>query len=144
MLISIGCFGLGFILDRKSLSQRRRAQAGLYTVVILNVGVYVWSIIMQSKFKHHDPGAIDWDSGRCWTLMEMLENVRNGATFRCIEAIGQAIAYVSRAFSSCVTFALLGAALIPMIMLVNTTPDHIPADLVTEERNTACEKIRDV
>ncbi|QQK41943.1 Major facilitator superfamily, general substrate transporter [Penicillium digitatum] len=112
MLISIGCFGLGFILDRKSLSQRRRAQAGLYTVVILNVGVYVWSIIMQSKFKHHDPGAIDWDSGRC------------------IEAIGQAIAY--------------GAALIPMIMLVNTTPDHIPADLVTEERNTACEKIRDV
>lgn len=26
-------------------------------------------------------------------LMDWLENVRNGAAFRCIEAIGQAIAY---------------------------------------------------
>mgnify|MGYP006902563233 FL=1 len=60
---SIGCFGLGFILDMKSLSQRRRAQIGLYTVVILNFGVYIWSIIMQVKFNRHDPGAIDWDDG---------------------------------------------------------------------------------
>lgn len=58
---SVGCFGLGFILDMKGLSQRRRAQIGLYTVVILNVGVYIWSIIMQTKFNRHDPGAIDWD-----------------------------------------------------------------------------------
>jgi hypothetical protein len=28
-----------------------------------------------------------------WTLMTILENVRNGAAFRCIEAVGQAIAY---------------------------------------------------
>jgi hypothetical protein len=47
----------------KSLSQRRRAQIGLYTVIILNVGVYIWSIIMQVKFDHHNPGHIDWDDG---------------------------------------------------------------------------------
>lgn len=44
----------------KRLSQRRRAQIGLYTVVILNVGVYIWSIIMQTKFNRHNPGDIDW------------------------------------------------------------------------------------
>jgi hypothetical protein len=54
---------LGFILDTKYLGQRRRAQVGLYTVVILNVGVYIWSIIMQVKFNRHDPGKIDWDEG---------------------------------------------------------------------------------
>jgi hypothetical protein len=43
--------------------------------------------------------------------------------------------------SSCVTFALLGAALFPMIMLVNTTPDRIPADVVAEEQDAAREKI---
>lgn len=47
----------------KGLSQRRRAQIGLYTVIILNVGVYIWSIIMQVKFDHHNPGHIDWDDG---------------------------------------------------------------------------------
>lgn len=41
-----------------------------------------------------------------------------------------------------VTFGLLGAALIPMIMLVNTTPDKIPADVVAEEQNAASEKLR--
>lgn len=45
----------------KRFGQRRRAQLGLYTVVILNIGVYIWSIIMQVKFNHNDPGAIDWD-----------------------------------------------------------------------------------
>lgn len=45
----------------KRFGQRRRAQLGLYTVVVLNVGVYIWSIIMQVKFNQHDPGAIDWD-----------------------------------------------------------------------------------
>lgn len=58
---SIGCFGLGFILDSKHLGQRRRAQIGLYTVVVLNVAVYIWSIIMQVKFNHNNPGPIDWD-----------------------------------------------------------------------------------
>lgn len=42
------------------------------------------------------------------------------------------------------TFALLGAALLPMIMLVNTTPDRIPADVVAEEQNAAHEKIQAV
>lgn len=28
-----------------------------------------------------------------WILKDTLENVRNGAAFRCIEAIGQAISY---------------------------------------------------
>lgn len=57
----MGCFGLGFILDIKGLSQRRRAQLGLYTVVLLNMGVYIWSIVMQVRFDRHNPGAIDWD-----------------------------------------------------------------------------------
>jgi hypothetical protein len=47
----------------KSLSQRRRAQLGLYTVVILNVGVYIWSIIMQVRFNENNPGHIDWSDG---------------------------------------------------------------------------------
>ncbi len=42
--------------------------------------------------------------------------------------------------SSCVTFALLGVALLPMIMLVNTTPDRIPADVIAEEQEAAHEK----
>ena len=45
----------------KSISQRRRAQLGLLTVVLTNVGVYIWSIIMQVKFNRSHPGAIDWD-----------------------------------------------------------------------------------
>ncbi|KAJ5535210.1 hypothetical protein N7527_001464 [Penicillium freii] len=173
----IGCFGLGFILDMKGLSQRRRAQIGLYTVVILNVGVYIWSIIMQVKFNHNKPGAIDWDDGlypssflpyffvqttgplsqsyMYWLLSSFAtdaqENIRNGAAFRCIEAVGQAIAYGMNTQTTnnplvgfCVTFALLGASLLPMIMLVNTTPDRVPADLVAEQQNAASEKVRDV
>ncbi|KAB8268336.1 major facilitator superfamily domain-containing protein [Aspergillus minisclerotigenes] len=170
----IGCFGLGYILDMKGLSQRRRAQIGLYTVVILNVGVYIWSIIMQTKFNRHDPGHIDWDdrlyassflpyffvqttgplsqSYMYWLLSSFAtdaqENVRNGAAFRCIEAIGQAIAYGMNTQTTsdpltgfCVTFALLGASLLPMIMLVNTTPDRIPADVIAEQQDVARDKL---
>jgi hypothetical protein len=57
----VGCFGLGFILDLKGVSQRRRAQYGLFTVVVLNLGVYIWSIVMQNNFRMHNPGKIDWD-----------------------------------------------------------------------------------
>jgi hypothetical protein len=57
----VGCFGLGFILDLKGVSQRRRAQLGLFTVVILNLGVYIWSIVMQNRFRTSNPGKIDWD-----------------------------------------------------------------------------------
>ncbi|CEL09595.1 Putative Membrane protein [Aspergillus calidoustus] len=169
----IGCFGLGFILDMKSLSQRRRAQLGLYVVVILNIGVYIWSIIMQTRFNSNNPGHIDWSDGlyaksflpyffiqttgplsqsyMYWLLSSFArdaqENVRNGAAFRCIEAVGQAIAYGMNTQTTsnpligfCVTFALLGVSLLPMIMLVNTTPDRIPADLVAEEQRAAEEK----
>jgi hypothetical protein len=45
----------------KGVSQRRRAQLGLFTVVILNLGVYIWSIIMQNRFRVNNPGKIDWD-----------------------------------------------------------------------------------
>lgn len=105
---SVGCFGLGFILDIKGLSQRHRAQLGLYTVVLLNLGVYVWSIVMQVRFDRHSPGAIDWDdalypsaflpyffvqttgplsqSYMYWLISSFATdaqaNVRNGAAFR--------------------------------------------------------------
>ena len=58
---SVGCFGLGFILDMKGVSQRRRAQIGLFTVVTLNIAVYIWSIIMQNGFNASNPGKIDWE-----------------------------------------------------------------------------------
>ena len=57
----VGCFGLGFVLDMKGTSQRRRAQYGLFIVVILNLGVYIWSIVMQVQFNANNPGKIDWD-----------------------------------------------------------------------------------
>ena len=44
---------------------------------------------------------------------------------------------------SCVTFALLGASLLPMIMLVNTTPDRIPADEIAEQQAMG-EKLGDI
>jgi hypothetical protein len=48
----------------KGVSQRRRAQIGLLTVVILNLGVYIWSIVIQAGFDRHHPGSIDWDESR--------------------------------------------------------------------------------
>jgi hypothetical protein len=45
----------------KNTSQRRRAQYGMGMVVILNLGVYIWSIVMQSQFQKNSPGKIDWD-----------------------------------------------------------------------------------
>ncbi|KAF5549789.1 Ion channel regulatory UNC-93 [Fusarium mexicanum] len=173
----VGCFGLGFILDAKKLTQRRRAQIGLYTVVFLNVGVYIWSIIMQARFDRNDPGAIDWDdslfatsflpyffvqttgplsqSYMYWLLSSFAtdaqENVRNGAAFRCLEAIGQAIAYGMNTQTKsdpligfCVTFGLLAASLLPMIMLVNSTPDRIPADEIAEQQAALGEKFADI
>lgn len=114
----IGCFGLGFLLDAKSLSQRRRAQLGLVVVVVLNVAVYIWSIVMEASLRN-DKSKIDWNHGlyarsflpyffvqttgplsqsyMYWLLSSFAtdaqSNVRNGAAFRCIEAIGQAISY---------------------------------------------------
>ncbi|KAI1396451.1 MFS general substrate transporter [Hypoxylon fuscum] len=169
----VGCFGLGFILDIKSLSQRRRAQLGLFTVVTLNLGVYIWSIVMQVQFNTTSPGYIDWDeslfassflpyffvqttgplsqSYMYWLLSSFAtdaqSNVRNGAAFRCLEAVGQAISYgmntqikADPLIGFCVTFALMAAALVPMLMLVNATPDRIPADVILEEEEAQQEK----
>lgn len=106
----VGCFGLGFILDMKNVSQRRRAQIGLFTVVILNLGVYIFSIVMQTRFNAKNPGKIDWDealyaksflpyffvqttgplsqSYMYWLLSSFATdaqaNVRNGAAFRYV------------------------------------------------------------
>ncbi|PQE08376.1 UNC93 2 protein [Rutstroemia sp. NJR-2017a WRK4] len=171
---SIGCFGLGFILDMKDVSQRRRAQLGLFTVVILNLGVYIWSIIMQVRFNHHNPGTIDWNdslyptaflpyffvqttgplsqSYMYWLISSFAtdaqSNVRNGAAFRCIEAIGQAIAYsmntninTNTLVGFIITFALMTVAVGPMIALTSKTPDKIPADIVAEEQGMEIENI---
>ncbi|KAH7135665.1 major facilitator superfamily domain-containing protein [Dendryphion nanum] len=170
----VGCFGLGFILDSKGVSQRRRAQMGLFTVVILNLGVYIWSIIMQVRFNANSPGKIDWDdslyarsflpyffvqttgplsqSYMYWLLSSFATdaqaNVRNGAAFRCLEAVGQAISYgmntqikTSPLIGFCVTFGLMGLAVGPMLILVNQTPDRIPADVIAEEQDRQNEKL---
>ncbi|KAI1802486.1 MFS general substrate transporter [Daldinia bambusicola] len=169
----VGCFGLGFILDMKSLSQRRRAQLGLFTVVILNLGVYIWSIVMQARFNAANPGKIDWDeplyassflpyffvqttgplsqSYMYWLLSSFATdaqaNVRNGAAFRCLEAVGQAISYgmntqikTDPLIGFCVTLALMAAAVGPMMALVNATPDRIPAEVIVEAQEVQQEK----
>jgi MFS family permease len=163
----VGCFGLGFILDMKGVSQRRRAQVGLFTVVVLNLGVYIWSIVMQVRFNDNSPGKIDWDDGlyarsflpyffvqttgplsqsyMYWLLSSFATdaqaNVRNGAAFRCLEAVGQAISYgmntqikTNPLIGFCVTFGLMALAFGPMLILVNSTPDRIPADVIAEEQ----------
>ncbi|KAI0170305.1 major facilitator superfamily domain-containing protein [Pestalotiopsis sp. NC0098] len=163
----VGCFGLGFILDMKHLSQRRRAQIGLFTVIILNLGVYIWSLVMQTRFDASDPGAIDWDdrlypsaflpyffvqttgplsqSYMYWLLSSFATdaqaNVRNGAAFRCLEAVGQAIAYgmntktsTSPLIGMCVAFGLMALSLGPMLVLVNRTPNEIPADVIIAQQ----------
>ncbi|QDS76048.1 hypothetical protein FKW77_005463 [Venturia effusa] len=157
----VGCFGLGFILDLKHVSQRRRAQLGLVTVVVLNTAVYIWSITMQAKFQSKDPGKIDWDdaiypkaflpyffiqttgplsqSYMYWLLSSFATDAQ--AAFRCLEAIGQAISYAMNTritttpmVGFCVTFGLMVLAVVPMFFLVQTTPDRIPADLILEEQ----------
>lgn len=173
----IGCFGLGFLLDMRGVSQRRRAQLGLFTVVLLNTGVYIWSIVMQVRFNDHHPGAIDWDeplyaraflpyffvqttgplsqSYMYWLLSSFATdaqaNVRNGAAFRCLEAVGQAISYAmntqistSPLIGFIVSFALMGASLLPMLKLVNTTPDRIPADVILEGQEQQQEKLQEL
>jgi hypothetical protein len=47
---------------RSSSSRRAAAQLGLITVVLLNLRVYIWSIVMQFCFNAKPPGTIDWDS----------------------------------------------------------------------------------
>jgi len=75
-------------------------------------------------------------------------NVRNGAAFRCLEAIGQAISYgmntqitTSPLIGFCVTFGLMAVAFAPMLVLVNSTPERIPADVTAEEIQCANNKV---
>jgi hypothetical protein len=44
----------------------------------------------------------------------------------------------------CVTFGLMALAFGPMLVLVNSTPDRIPADIIAEEQDRADNKIGDV
>ena len=41
----------------------------------------------------------------------------------------------------CVTFGLMALSLGPMLMLVNQTPDRIPADIIAEEQDREEKKI---
>ena len=41
----------------------------------------------------------------------------------------------------CVTFALMAVAFGPMLVLVNSTPDRIPADVTAEEQERVESKI---
>lgn len=41
--------------------------------------------------------------------------------------------------TSCITFALMAAALGPMIFLTNQTPDQIPADVIAQQKQEAIE-----
>ena len=41
------------------------------------------------------------------------------------------------------TFGLMAAAVGPMVVLVNSTPDHIPADVIASEQQKAEAKIAD-
>lgn len=75
-------------------------------------------------------------------------NVRNGAAFRCLEAIGQAISYgmnsqieASPLIGFCVSFGLMALAVGPMILLTNKTPDRIPADMILEGQEAHDAKI---
>lgn len=44
----------------------------------------------------------------------------------------------------CVTFGLMALSLGPMLMLVNSTPDRIPADVTAEQLAQTDSKIGDV
>ena len=44
----------------------------------------------------------------------------------------------------CVTFGLMALASGPMLVLVNQTPDRIPADVIAEEMDQEEKKIGDV
>jgi hypothetical protein len=77
-------------------------------------------------------------------------NVRNLAAFRCLEAIGQFISYgvnthikTSPLIGMCVKFALMAVSVGPMLELVNSKPDQIPADVIAGEQAQAVSKIVD-
>ena len=87
-------------------------------------------------------------SDRAHANHSSVANVRNGAAFRCLEAIGQAISYgmntqikTSPLIGFCVTFGLMALAFGPMLVLVSSTPERIPADVTAEEIQRAESKV---
>jgi hypothetical protein len=48
--------------------------------------------------------------------------------------IGPIFLHVLTMSNRCVSFALMAASLPPMIILVNRTPDQIPADVIAAEK----------
>ncbi|KAK7725230.1 hypothetical protein SLS63_008227 [Diaporthe eres] len=101
---------------------------GLYTVVLLNMGVYIWSIVMQVRFDKHNPGAIDWE-----------EQLYPSAflPYFFVQTTGPlSQSYMYWLISS---FATDAQSLGPMIVLTNDVPDRIPADVLAEEQQAAIE-----
>ena len=62
-LCIFACFGLGVILDYEKLNQRTRAYIGFSVVVILNLAVYIWTVVVLNEY-NHTGGTIDWTSSR--------------------------------------------------------------------------------
>jgi hypothetical protein len=176
----VGCFGLGFVLDMKKLSQRRRAQAGLFLVVVLNLGVYIWSIVMQVRFDSNNPGKIDWEdalyarsflpyffvqttgplsqSYMYWLLSSFATDAQ-GKPSLIVMFCRPILTHFSKRSQWC-CIPLSGGhrpgdllrhehadqdksyhAFGPMLVLVNSTPDRIPADVTAEEIERAESKI---
>ncbi|WWC93137.1 uncharacterized protein L201_008104 [Kwoniella dendrophila CBS 6074] len=161
----VGCFGLGIVTDSKGVSQRRRAQYGFWLVIISNVFVYIWSLIMEVRYTRNDPGAIDWSDKRfaesflpyffiqttgplaqvhCYWLLSSFaesaqDNARNGSALKCIQAIGNCIAYgvsstgATPLVGMILNCALMLAAIPGMWWITGHTPDRIPADVIAEE-----------
>ena len=180
----------------KNTSQRRRAQYGMAMVVVLNLGVYIWSIVMQAQFQRNSPGKIDWDedlyarsflpyffvqttgplsqSYMYWLLSSFATDAQGKSEFNrahavlinserqkwcCIPILGSrrsshrlrhehtdqdysldwivslhlTLRHNNKLMISCVTLGLMCAAVVPMVFLVNSTPNDIPADLVAAE-----------
>jgi hypothetical protein len=80
--------------------------------------------------------------------LTFIASVRNEAAFRCLEAIGQAISYgmhtqikTSPLIRTCVKFGLMAVSVGPTLVLVNSTPDQIPADVIAGEQAQVKSKI---
>ncbi|KAI8956636.1 MFS general substrate transporter [Daldinia sp. FL1419] len=144
----VGCFGLGFVLDMKSLSQRPRFNAANPGKIDWDESLYASSFLPYFLVQTTGPLS---QSYMYWLLSSFAtdaqSNVRNGAAFRCLEAVGQAISYgmntqikADPLVGFCVTFGLMAAAVGPMLVLVNATPDRIPADVILETQEAQQEK----
>lgn len=62
-LCIVACFGLGFLLDMRSLNQRQRAWLGFSVVVLSCLGVYIWTIVVLNDLLNMGDVTIDWSDG---------------------------------------------------------------------------------